>query len=348
MAIRWASDRIKEQGVIAFVTNGSWIDANVDAGIRACVAEEFNSVYVLHLRGNTRTQGERARREGGQVFGSGSRAPVAITILVKNPNVIHNKCCIHFRDIGDYLKREKKMAVLREAVSISGFGDWREITPDKHYDWIGQRSDTFSQFYPLGSKDAKAGRTDDTIFRLYSQGLKTNRDAYLYNFSRNTCAENARKMTDDYLAALSEIKANSEFTEEVAAYCHAKNLKWDRELMNKLKRKKKIKFENRYIRKAAYRPFVPTNCYADYTFANCKYQIDRIFPHSLSENRIICVPGIGANKLFSVLMADTMPDLELISKSQCFPRYYYPKPVELSDAQQTRASGELKMNSRSC
>ena len=332
MAIRWASDRIEGQGVVAFVTNGSWIDGNVDAGVRACLAEEFNSIYVLHLRGNQRTQGERSRREGGKVFGSGSRAPVAITILVKNPNTAHDGCRIRFRDIGDYLKREEKLIALREAVSISGFGDWQEITPDKHYDWIRQRSDAFQQFYPLGSKDAKAGKLDDAIFRLYSQGLKTNRDTYLYNFSRNTCAENARKMTEDYLAALSEIEANSGLTEDAAAHCHAKNLKWDRELMNQLKRKKKNEFENSYIRKAAYRPFVATNCYADYTFANCKYQIDRIFPDSSSENRVICVPGIGSNKLFSILITDTMPDLELISKSQCFPRYRYPKMANVSDA----------------
>ena len=135
MAIRWASDRISEQGVIAFVTNGSWIDGNADSGIRACLAEEFSAVHVLHLRGNTRTSGERARREGGQVFGSGSRAPVAITIFVKNPSATHDGCKIHYRDIGDYLTREQKLDALTEAVSIKGFSDWQAITPDKSYDW---------------------------------------------------------------------------------------------------------------------------------------------------------------------------------------------------------------------
>ena len=332
LAIRWASDRLPEQGIIAFVTNGSWIDGNVDAGIRACLAEEFSSVYVLHLRGNTRTQGERAHREGGQVFGSGSRAPVAITILVKNPNAAHDGCCIRFRDIGDYLKREEKLIALREAVSISGFGDWQEITPDKHYDWIRQRSDAFQQFYPLGSKDAKAGNADDAIFGLYSRGLATSRDVYIYNFSCSTCAGNALRMTEDYLAALSEMQANPELTEDAAAHNHATNLKWDRELMNKLKRKNKTEFDAGYIRKAAYRPFVATNCYADYIFVNCKYQMDRIFPGSLSENRVICVSGIGSNKPFSVLMTDIMIDVQLISNGQCFPRYCYPKQADAPDA----------------
>ena len=169
MAIRWASDRIEEQGIIAFVTNGSWIDGNADSGIRACLAEEFSSIHVLHLRGNQRTQGERSRREGGKVFGSGSRAPVAITILVKNPTATHDGCEIRYRDIGDYLTRKEKLETLREKASISGFnelGDWETITPDKHYDWIGQRSEAFANFYPLGTKETKAGKADDAIFKL--------------------------------------------------------------------------------------------------------------------------------------------------------------------------------------
>ena len=333
MAIRWASDRIKEQGVIAFVTNGSWIDANVDSGIRACLAEEFSSVYVLTLRGNARTSSELRRSEGGNVFGGGSRAPVAITILVKNPNTVHDGCRIRFRDIGDYLKREEKLIVLREAVSISGFGDWQEITPDKHYDWIRQRSDAFQQFYPLGSKDAKAGKLDDAIFRLYSQGLKTNRDAYLYNFSRNTCAENARKMTQDYLNALQEREDNPEFTVAEAARRHSSNIKWDDDLRANLRRQKKPRFEEDFIRKVLYRPFVATNCYADYIFVQRKYQMDKIFPDSSSENYVICVPGISGQKPFSALIIDTMPDLNLNEAgAQCFPRYSYPKSVEAPDA----------------
>ena len=159
MAIRWASDRIDKQGVIAFVTNGSWIDGNADSGIRACLAEEFSAVHVLHLRGNQRTQGEVSRREGGKVFGSGSRAPVAITIFVKNPNATHDGCKIHYRDIGDYLTREQKLEALQEAVSIKGFSDWQTITPDEHHDWIEKRNDAFAKFYPIGSKETKAGKT---------------------------------------------------------------------------------------------------------------------------------------------------------------------------------------------
>ena len=166
MAIRWASDRIGEQGVIAIVANGSWIDGNVDSGVRACLAEEFSSIHVVNLRGNQRTQGERSRQEGGKVFGQGSRAPVAITILVRNPRAGHDGCRILYRDIGDYLTRKNKLLKLRDWGSVGGIDDWREITPDRHHDWIGQRAPAFQELYPVGSKAAKAGKADDTVFRL--------------------------------------------------------------------------------------------------------------------------------------------------------------------------------------
>ncbi len=331
MAIRWASDRIGEQGIIAFVTNGSWINGNADSGIRACLAEEFSSVHVLHLRGDARTSGERRRAEAGNVFGSGSRTPVAITILVKNPKVTHEGCKIEYRDIGNYLTREEKLETLRDKESISGFSGWDTITPDKHYDWIEQRDEAFANFYPLGTKEARAGRTDNAIFGLYSRGLATSRDTYIYNFSRDTCAENALRMTQDYLNAMSELEEDPELTANEVARRHTTNIQWDRELENNLNRGRTTEFDVSYIRKTIYRPFVKTNCYADYTFANCKYQLDLIFPESSSDNLVICVPGIGSKKAFSVLITDTMPDLGLNNAAQCFPRWQYPKPIANSD-----------------
>ena len=328
MAIRWASDRIREQGVIAFVTNGSWIDGNVDSGVRACLVEEFSSIHILHLRGNARTSGERRRAEGGNVFGGGSRAPVTITVLVKNPNATHEWCKIHYRDIGDYLTREEKLEALREAVSIKGFGDWQAITPNSHHDWVDQRSDAFAEFYPLGTKETKAGKPSNAIFIFYSRGYGTGRDAYVYSFSRKACVENARLMTQDYLAALSELEKNPELTVTEVTLRHNSHIKWGADLKKKLERERKVEFKESYIRKAMYRPFVATNCYADYTLA--QENMGPIFLDSSEENRVICVPGTGSKKAFSVLMTDTMPDLGLNNASQCFPRWRYLKPADAS------------------
>ena len=329
LAIRWASDRIGEKGVIGFVTNGSWLDGNVDTGIRAYLAEEFTSIHVLNLRGNQRTQGELSRREGGKVFGQGSRAPVAITILVRNPKKADDGCRILYRDIGNYLSREEKLEFVSTAGSISGMGDWQEITPDHNNDWIARQEPGFDDLYPLGSKAAKAGKSDDTVFRLYSSGYKTSRDAYLYNFSRSACLKNARLMIKDYGAALAELRDQPSAAEaKDAATRHSANTHWDRELLNNLRRKRLVECSSDRVWQTQYRPFVKQHCYVDYTLVNNKYQLDRIFPQVDADNRAICVPGIGSTKPFSALMVDCMPDLELISKGQCFPRYRYTEPPE--------------------
>ena len=329
MAIRWASDRIDEQGIIAYVTSGSWINGNVDAGVRACLKNEFSSIHVLHLRGDAYTSGERRRAEGENVFGGGSRAPVAITILVKNPQSTHEGCKIQYFDIGDYLKREKKLEALSEAKSVKGFSDWQVIIPNDHHEWIEQRSEAFIEFYPIGTKEAKAGRADNAIFHLYGNGYKTGKDSYVYNFSRGACAENAQRMTQDYLNAISNLETNPELSIEKVISRHKSNIKWDRELKDNLKRKKRTEFNDNYIRKVIYRPFVATNCYADYTFAQVKAQQDLIFPDSSSENRVICVPGTSGKKQFSVIITGTMPDLNINEAgAQCFPRWRYLKPAD--------------------
>ena len=334
MAIRWASDRIGEQGIIAYVTNGSWIDGNTDAGIRACLIEEFSSIHVLHLRGNQRTQGERSRQEGGKIFGSGSRAPVGISIFVKNPNATYEGCKIHYRDIGDYLTRVEKLGQLREAESILGFTDWETITPDIHNDWIDQRDEAYAKFYPMGSEDTKKGKADNAIFRLYVRGLETTRDAYIYNFTKDICAEIALRMTQDYLAARSDMSDNSDLTADEAVQRHSSNIKWSDELINRMTRIE-TEFNVNYIRNVAYRPFVITNCYADHTFISRAFQMNQMFPENTSENLVICTPGKGSKKNFSTLMVDTMPDLGFNEATRCFPRYQYPNPSDEQDASET-------------
>ena len=338
MAIRWASDRIREQGVVAFVTNGSWIDANVDSGIRACLAEEFTSIHVVNLRGNQRTQGERSRREGGKVFGSGSRAPVAITVLVRKAARRHEGCRILYHDIGDYLNREEKIAILRDAESIAGISmanertGWREIAPDEHYDWIGQRDAAFREFYPMGTQEAKADKVENAIFKHYSNGYYTGKDSYLYNFSRSTLAARVREMVGDYTVALQTLENRGpEAPEDINAICRTNsgNVRWDATLKSKLRARREAHYSTGYLRKTMYRPFVPTNCYADPLFAKRPAPARVMFPTG-EVNRAICVPGVGSTKPFSALVVDRMPDLHCVSFGQCFPRWRY----ERQDADQ--------------
>ena len=329
MAIRWASDRIgscSAGGVVAFVTNGSWIDGFADSGVRACMAEEFSTIYVLNLRGNQRTRGDLSHREGGKIFGQGSRAGVAITILARKPNAKKGQCRILYHDIGDYLTRAEKLKFLLEAKSILGIKGWQEIIPNQDFDWINQRSDKFQELYPVASKDAKAGRSNSAIFKLFSSGYKTGRDASIYNFSYTACAENARWMVKEYLEAMQELKASGAAADlESTTARHSKHVRWDPELKNKLQRQKEPMFTDTCIRRSIYRPFVATNCYTDFMFASRKYMQDRIFPTKGSKNHAICVPGKSSNHPHSALMVDSMPDLGLMEACQCFPRYRYEK-----------------------
>ncbi len=181
-AIKWATERVGSSGVIGFVTNGSFLDAAANDGLRKCLAEEFSSIYVFHLRGNQRTSGEQSKREGGKIFGSGSRAPIAISILVKNPKAEdHGR--ILFRDIGDYLTREEKLEIIDTYTSIKGITEadgWTSITPDEHGDWLAQRDDSFSQHILIGSKEKGISTK---IFHEYSDGIITNRDEWVYDYS---------------------------------------------------------------------------------------------------------------------------------------------------------------------
>ena len=227
---------------------------------------------------------------------------------------------------GTISRREEKLEILRQAESIAGIEDWQTITPDRHHDWVGQRDQAFEGLYPIGTKDAKAGKADDAIFTLFSNGYKTGRDAYLYNFSREACAKNARKVIDDYLGALRELREcrNPDLTVKEIAGRHASNVRWDSALEDNLKRHKAVTYSRDNVWATSYRPFVNQHCYVEYMLAQRKYRMDRIFPAVGSKNRAICVPGIGSTKPFSVLVVDSMPDLHFVGFGQCFPRYRFP------------------------
>ena len=192
---------------------------------------------------------------------------MAITILVRNPNAAHEGCRILYHDIGDYLNREEKLEILREAGSIAGIEDWQEIAPDKHNDWIGQRDEAFQRLYPMGSKEAKAGRADNAIFRLYSRGFATSRDAYIYNFSRDACATNARAMVGDYMTATQVREEHPEYGIDDAVREHSSGLHWDDKLKRLNQRRVRVNFADDYIREVAYRPFVKQHLYADQVFS---------------------------------------------------------------------------------
>lgn len=194
-AIRWASDRIGDEGVIGFVTNGGWIEGgNTAAGVRKTLADEFSAIYVFNLRGNARTAGMLRQREKGNVFGSGGRTTIAVFLLVRTTQHDGPPATIHYRDIGDYLTAKEKLAIVDDA-SLDTV-PWRQIEPNEHGDWINQRDEDYLTYPPiLGGK-----ATDGTLvfFDSYSAGLQTNRDAWVYNSSSAALDRNLTRFIETY------------------------------------------------------------------------------------------------------------------------------------------------------
>lgn len=317
-AFRWASDRLdkKHGGIIAFVSNGYWLDGNAMDGFRKCLEAEFSAIYAFNLRGNQRTSGETSRREGGKIFGSGSRTPIAITVLVKKPGHT-GKALIQYHDIGDYLSREEKLAIIAEKRSILNPAmNWTHIRPNAQGDWLNQRNDIFGSFIPLGDKDDKDNK--QTFFvPYYSRGLATGRDAWCYNFSQTKLQQNIQS-TIDYYNSMVESSRDTPVLD-------ATRISWTRAFQSDFQKKRTKTFEHSAIRQAVYRPFCKQHVYFSAALNEMQYQMPKLFPTPETKNLVICLPGVGNVKDFSVHITNIIRDLDTYGGIQCFPLYYYEK-----------------------
>jgi predicted helicase len=337
---RWASDRIKDQGIVCFVSNGSFIDNNAMDGFRKCLVDEFTSIYCFNLRGNQRTSGEQSRKEGGKIFGSGSRATIAIIFLIKNSSKkSENK--VFYHDIGDYLSQKEKLDIIKNFGDISTM-KWQEITPNENYDWINQRHDDFESFISLGDKKDK---TSKTIFDVYSGGVKTNRDNWVYNFSQQSVIDNMTRMIDFYNQQVEDFKnylkgqtlTNAEQRKkQVENFIDTdpKKISWSGELKDDCGKLIIHAFNPSEVVKSMYRPFCNQAYYYNKDLNNRLYQMPKIFPNQNLENLVICVTGVGVVKDFSALISNLIPDLCIqgaATAGQCFPLYTYEKQSELGE-----------------
>lgn len=314
-AYRWASDRLDASGgagIIGFVSNAGWLDSNSADGMRKCISEEFSSIYVYHLKGNQRTSGERSRREGGKIFDSGSRAPIAITILVKNHNA-QEKGKIYFHAVDDYMTREDKLAEVKRNGSISKI-KWRTIMPDTHGDWFNFRDESFEAFISVDGTST----IENGIFEDYSLGVSTNRDVWVYNSSQSDIEQNMRRTIDFYDKQVDYRRADESYEKD----SNPKVIKWDATLERQWRNGMRSPYHRDKIRESLYRPFFKQYLYFDKLWNARQGQMTEIFPDNNSENLVIMVAGRGSNS-FSCLMSDNVPCLDCVDKSQCLPRYLY-------------------------
>lgn len=321
-AFRWASDRIGDSGIVCFVSNGGWLTGTAGAGVRRCFAKEFNSIYVYNLRGNARCSGEERRKEKDNVFGEGTRTTVIITMLVKNP-ASDEHGAIHYRDIGDYLTRQQKLDILKDAVETNP--EWMELTPDKHGDWLDQRDDSYTTFIPAGIQDGTR-KLPTGLFSTWSAGVKTNRDPWCYNSNKMVVEANMRRTIGTYLSERERWQAAGK-PSDVQSFLTSDEtcIKWTREVYADIQHENTAEYQPSHIRLASYRPFFKQWQYMDSQFNNCVYLQPQLFPYPGATNLEICMVGPAAGRDYSCLITDCVPDLHMQSTSQCFSLYWYEK-----------------------
>ena len=332
-AFRWAMDKLSDEGIVAFVTNNSFIDAQMFDGMRKHLSEEFNTLYILDLGGNVR----KGQPGDSNVFGI--QVGVSINILVKskhkvggvsNPDLAFQ---IHYNDKTANVSKERTFAFLEEKQHI-GNVTWQELTPDKRHTWLtaGLHTD-FDTFIPMGNKTAKAsaGDVEGTLFKTYSLGVSTNRDAWVYNFNRAALTENIQQMIQFYNAQTlewRETKSRSGANLDDFVDSDPQKISWSEGLKRKLNGGQLAEFTESKLRYSLYRPFTKTNLFFDRIMNERVYVFPSIFPTSNTEkgNRIVCV-NMTPERPFACLMSDCISVNVMTggfgSPTQCFPFYTY-------------------------
>ena len=320
-ALRWASDRLEDNGLIAFVTNNGFIDSNTAGGLRKTLVREFSKIYVLNFRGNSRMSGEDAKREGGNVFDI--RVGVSVVILVRNTEP--SDCEINYFEFPDYTTKDEKLTQTSNFQSLEAV-PWQQISPNEAGDWINQRSTNFEGFVPLGNR-TKSGET--ALFHSYSQGLQTNRDAWVYNFSKNKVEKSVSKMLDVYNSEVDRwVAADKPGKPEAFIDKDPTRISWSRGLISSFAKGRHISFKPDSVVRASYRPFCLQNVYCDPDMLHLPSILKRDFVGYGTKQFGFVISGVGAAVPFSALMVRNVPDMSAFgaqTNSQFFPRYFKTK-----------------------
>ncbi len=324
-AIRWASDRIGEEGVIAFVTNNGFIDGVAFDGMRKHLTADFDKIYVLDLGGNVRKGGKVS---DANVFGI--RVGVSINLFVKTRKNSPETCAIFYHRTDELWNRKQKFELLNRRQHTGNIA-WQTVVPDARQTWLTEGLHAeFDTFMPMGTKAAKAtkGVAVGVVFKTYGLGINTSRDAWAYNFNRNALTQNMSRMIDTYneQALKWKHRENQKVNVDDFVIADSSKIKWSVRLKQALKKGKIANFSEEKIRNSIYRPFTKSNLYFDRLMNERVYGWASIFPtpETEKENRVICVAGIGNRKGFGCLATNMIPNLNLAFENvQCFPFYTY-------------------------
>ena len=325
-AIRWASDRINDEGIVAFVTNNSFLDGVAFDGMRKYLADDFDAIYILDLGGNVR-KNPKLSGTTHNVFGI--QVGVSINLLVKKNGKADSQSRMYYARVDEFWRKEEKYRYL-DTKEQFGKIEWQLVTPDRRHTWLTEGLHAeFAAFSPLGSKEAKGvkGEAEDVIFKVYSRGVTTARDAWACNYSRSELSKNMSRMIDTYNEQVFrwERRENQGANVNDFVIYDDTKISWSGDLKQYLERGKMGQFAMDKVRCYLYRPFAKSNLYFDRLMNNRVYVFPSIYPTTETEreNRVICVSGLGSNKPFQTLIADMIPCLDILEKTQCFPFYTY-------------------------
>lgn len=325
-AFRWAADRIKDEGIVAFVTNNSFIDGIAFDGMRQHLAQDFDAIYILDLGGNIRKN--TSNKAIFNVFDI--KVGVSINLLIKKKEGKKSQCQIYYAAVGEFCRKEEKNAYLEKSQHLSGV-EWQEIKPDKNNIWLTAKLQAdFETFIPMGTKESKAakGEATDAIFKIFSNGVKTNRDIWAYNFNADELAANIQRMIVTYNEQVRKWQdSDKSFNVDDFVTTDDTKISWSSTLKYHLKRGGKLEDNPNAVRISFYRPFTKSFLYFDDYINDRPGQFPYIFPtpNTEKENRVICVTN-HTQIPFLVQITDVIPSLDVGGRpGQCFPFYTYDK-----------------------
>ena len=326
-AIRWALDRIGEEGVVGFVTNNSFIEGLAFDGMRKHLATDCDAIYILDLGGNAR---KGLKVSNANVFGI--RVGVSINLFVKKKQESSESPRIFYYPTDELWNRKQKFDFLIECQHVGAI-PWQSIQPDPRHTWLTEGLHAgFDTFVPMGSKEAKAvkGEAVDAIFKTYSIGINTSRDAWVYNFNRNVLTENVNRMIGTYNAEVARWAQRTDRNTNLDDFVVSgeTKIKWSRNLKRELQRNKVAEYAEHKVRNSLYRPFTKSYLFFDSIMNNDVSHFPTIFPtpETETENRVIIVSDHGFRAGFNTLMTNLIPDFHTLATSdsfQCFPFYIY-------------------------
>ena len=316
--IRWASDRLTDDGIIAFVTNRAFLDSKQDDGFRKVLADEFNELWVIDLKGNARTSGERRRMEGGNVFDDKIRVGVAVWFLVRKRGADGFRA--FYNAVPDYAKALDKIEYV-ENRSLEDL-DFAEITPDRRHSWLNRGNPDFPNLMPLADRKTKLAKTEDdeqAVFGLYSLGVATNRDAWVYDFD----SDNLRKKAIFFAKTYNDML-------DAGDVSYNPVIKWSRDLRNEFQRERRITYRDDDCISSLYRPFVIKRHFANFTMNDIltKNHYEMFGSDLQQPNSVICFSGVASSKPFQTLAVNRLPGLDFLEKTQCLPLYRYAEDGE--------------------